>query len=253
MSGSQHEAAIVMRRTAIRTPICALFLGCGLMAAAPGGAAARPRDDVMSSAFRCASIGDARTWLDCYYGAAQPVRSALRLRPAPAEQSRLVANPPAGNPSPTDLLLRNQVMSQAVRCSPQAGERQWLDCYYEAARPVRVQLGLESARPSPPQPLASTGTEVGLAIASQSPPARAIGSDTRVPARMVSYTFDNLGYFTITLDNGQVWKQVNGDTSYAHWKKPAETYVVRITRGFLGSRNVTVQGEPGLFRVSRLR
>ncbi len=44
-------------------------------------AAARPRDDAMSAAFRCAVIGEARQWLDCYYGAAQPVRAALGMPP----------------------------------------------------------------------------------------------------------------------------------------------------------------------------
>jgi hypothetical protein len=68
---------------------------------------------------------------------------------------------------------------------------------------------------------------------------------------MQSYTFDKLGWFTVTLDNGQVWKQVNGDTTYAHWKKPAGGYQVRVSKGFLGSFNLQVQGEPGLFKVRR--
>ncbi|MBA2588675.1 MAG: hypothetical protein H0U98_08630, partial [Alphaproteobacteria bacterium] len=40
-------------------------------------AQARPRDESLSGAFRCAVISDSRQWLDCYYGAAQPVRAAL--------------------------------------------------------------------------------------------------------------------------------------------------------------------------------
>ncbi len=54
----------------------------GILFAAP--AMARPRDDAMSAAFRCGVIGEARQWLDCYYGAAQPVRAALGMPPAPA-------------------------------------------------------------------------------------------------------------------------------------------------------------------------
>ena len=59
-------------------------------------AAARPHDEAMSGAFRCAAIGDLRTWLECYYGAAQPVRAALGMAPAPAAQVRLTAAPPTG-------------------------------------------------------------------------------------------------------------------------------------------------------------
>jgi len=52
------------------------------------------RDEVMSGAARCAGIADDRTWLDCYYGAAQPMRGSLGLSPAPYTQTKLV--PPAG-------------------------------------------------------------------------------------------------------------------------------------------------------------
>src|SRR5258706_9632722 len=45
-------------------------------------AQARPRDDALAGAFRCASVADSRQWLDCYYGAAQPVRAAFGLSPA---------------------------------------------------------------------------------------------------------------------------------------------------------------------------
>ena len=38
-------------------------------------AQARPRDEALSGAFRCAVIADSHQWLDCYYGAAQPVRA----------------------------------------------------------------------------------------------------------------------------------------------------------------------------------
>ncbi len=59
------------------------------------GALAGPaRDEVMSGAARCAGIADDRTWLDCYYGAAQPMRGSLGLSPAPYAQTKLV--PPAG-------------------------------------------------------------------------------------------------------------------------------------------------------------
>jgi hypothetical protein len=61
----------------------------------PQIAAAEPtRDEVMDAAGRCAGIADNRTWLDCFYGAAQPMRALLALPPAPLAQTRLV--PPPG-------------------------------------------------------------------------------------------------------------------------------------------------------------
>ena len=69
---------------------------------------------------------------------------------------------------------------------------------------------------------------------------------------MADYKFDPHGVFTVTLANGQVWRQVAGDTTIAHWKKPPENYAVRISHGFLGSYNFQVKNEPGLFKVLRL-
>src|SRR6201995_519782 len=60
-----------------------------------GPAFAGTRDDVMSSATRCAGITDDRSWLDCYYGAAQPMRANLGLPPAPAPQTAKVPPGPA--------------------------------------------------------------------------------------------------------------------------------------------------------------
>ena len=57
-------------------------------------AQARPRDEVMSQAFRCGGISDLHLWLDCIYGSAQPIRAELRLAPVTPHQAELVASPP---------------------------------------------------------------------------------------------------------------------------------------------------------------
>lgn len=56
--------------------------------------AKRDLDEVMSGAARCAGLADNRTWLDCFYGSAQPMRASLGLTPAPLAQVKLV--PPPG-------------------------------------------------------------------------------------------------------------------------------------------------------------
>ena len=53
------------------------------------------RDDVLSAMQRCRAIADDRSWLDCTYGAEQPMRAKLGLPPAPEFQQRLV--PPASS------------------------------------------------------------------------------------------------------------------------------------------------------------
>jgi hypothetical protein len=80
----------------LRLPVA---LGLLTLLAAPVAAATDPaRDDVMLNLQRCSSITDNRTWLNCFYGAAQPMRAQLGLPPAPESQVSLVKNAPMTPP-----------------------------------------------------------------------------------------------------------------------------------------------------------
>jgi hypothetical protein len=206
-----------------------------------------PRDDVMAHALQCAPVGESRLWLDCYYGAAQPARAALGLKPVPSSQLSFVMSPQKANGPPENVNVRSQVLSGAFHCNELVDERQWLDCYYAAAQPMRAVLGLS------PAPQASTkipADKFGLPAATK--PAIEKRVD-HIESRMTSYMFDKSGIFTVTLANGQIWRQVPGDTSYAYWKKPAAYYSVQISRGFLGSYNLEVAKNPGMFKVRRVQ
>jgi hypothetical protein len=231
-----------------------LILSIGLFLTASAPASARPRDDAMAGAYRCAGIASARVWLDCYYGAAQPVRAALGLAPAPAGQVGLGLSPPAGGERQNQS-IRDEVMASAGRCGSVADEHLWLNCYYAAAVPARVSLGL-SVPPAAPQAAAQTAAKP---LSPSSPPQRQgviaelLGmSGSSMVSRMEAYSFDHYGKFTVTLANGQVWRQLEGDASMAHWHKPASSYGVRITGGAFGSYNFTVKGSPGKFKVRRV-
>jgi hypothetical protein len=223
---------------------------------------ARTQDQVMSRAFGCADIGDARLWLDCYYGAAQPLRVALGLRPASAAQIALAQSPPAGS-APQAADIRESVLSDATRCGELDGDRKWLDCYYAAAQPMRAHLNLPPA-PQPPQPLQKKGEYVSpqnVPISNQAPSntgdSFGLSNDssrsTSVTARMMSFKFNRKGIFTVTLSNGEIWRQLSGDTSFAHWKGDAQQYMVRVNRGLLGSYNLEVRNSPGMYKVHRVQ
>lgn len=72
----------------------AIILAGLVLLGAAGARAESTREEVMSAAERCEGIADNRVWLDCYYGAAQPMRSLLGLAPASPAQLKLV--PPPG-------------------------------------------------------------------------------------------------------------------------------------------------------------
>jgi hypothetical protein len=73
----------------------AIFLIAGF-ALLSVSAQAAPRDDVKAGVSRCDGISDDRAWLDCFYGAAQPMRSRLGLAPAPEFQTRSMPPPVSG-------------------------------------------------------------------------------------------------------------------------------------------------------------
>lgn len=78
---------------------------------------AGPRDDAAAAMARCAAYPDNRDYLQCLYGAVQPLRASLGLAPALPAQQRLVlqaqpvATPPPATPS----------AAPAAKAAPQGG------------------------------------------------------------------------------------------------------------------------------------
>ena len=221
-----------------------LMLAASFLLGLHGVAHARPRDEVMINVYRCAGQSSSRTWLDCYYGAAQPERAALGLSPAPAAQMVLVTTPPEPG-TPQDVVTRDAVISAAARCGSVAAERPWLDCYYAAANPMRSLLGLSPVAGFMPPPAQSHKDNSFMRNFLAKPELKAGG-------RVASYTFDSNGFFTVTLANGEVWRQLSGDTTYAHWFKKPESYVATITGGALGSLNLRLKGDLHSYKVKRV-
>jgi len=82
-----------------------------------GPALADTRDDVLAGVARCGVIHDDRVWLDCVYGAQQPMRAKLGLTPAPELQQRLV---PGANvaPPPSPLAAPRAAAAPARAAMP---------------------------------------------------------------------------------------------------------------------------------------
>jgi hypothetical protein len=236
-------------RVGILGAIFLLFVACA------GAAQARPRDEAMMNAYRCAGHASTRVWLDCYYGAAQPVRAALGLPPAPAAQVKLLDMPPTTGAA-QDLEARDEVMSGAGRCGGVVQERAWLDCYYAAANPVRGVLDLALMAGSAPPPMPSTPRTPAAPPRLRNDPGflgRVLGaSDFKLVSHMQSYRLGHEQNFAVTLENGQVWTQIDCDTVAAHWNKEPATYLVTITGGAFGSFNMSVKGNPGRYKVRRV-
>ena len=81
---------------------------------------AGPREDTLAGIARCKAIPDDRRFLDCLYGAAQPLRGALGLTPAPGFQTQLVPPDPE-RPTPKSGEAGNTGVAGAIAKTPAAG------------------------------------------------------------------------------------------------------------------------------------
>ena len=158
----------------------------------------------------------------------------------------------------TDALAQDSLPSQLTACLQINGMLQRLACYDRVAhavapapRSVPAQRPVASAAPVmvAPPPVATPPTGLGserLPRTASAVPRRA----QELVAGVSGITYDARGRFTITLDNGQVWRQLEGDTSVLSGSRIS---TVRISRGALGSYDLNVVGRNASYRVSRLQ
>jgi hypothetical protein len=161
----------------------------------------------------------------------------------------------------TSAVAQDSLPAQLTKCLDIAGVLQRLACYDRVAHgvaPAPRTPGVASERPvlRATPPLAYAAPPVATV-----PPATGLGSErlpratsVRRPSEMVagvsSISYDPRGHFTVTLNNGQVWRQLEGDTAVL--QNPGAS-AVRISRGALGSYDLNVEGRNATYRVLRLR
>lgn len=174
---------------------------------APVPALADARDEVIGGLTRCAALTDDRQWLDCYYGAAQPMRAQLGLTPAPQAQIKLLSAQPVA----------------------------------PAALPATVARGAVRSGP-PPMPKRSGLFDVWG------------GDDVVRNAPLRAYTLGPDG-FTVTLADGQVWQQTPDDANRrpVRWREPASSMRVSISQGAMHTFNLVVGDENIQHKVKRVR
>ena len=74
-----------------------------------------------------------------------------------------------------------------------------------------------------------------------------------IAANVLEFAKTVRGKAVFILENGMVWRQIDGDSSEVFPPAPGTTMKVTIETGFLGSYNLTIEGRKILVKVTRLK
>jgi hypothetical protein len=151
-------------------------------------------------------------------------------------------------------------LTEVAKCADVADSTDRLKCFDRAAALAKTALTPSpqpaaekrsfldwfgfSKPPSPPK----TAEEFGK----PAPQADAEGV-TSVTSTVLEFARTSRGLSVFILENGQIWRQLEGDTSVVRDPPPGQPMKVTIENGFLGSYNLTIEGRHGLIKVTRLK
>jgi len=76
---------------------------------------------------------------------------------------------------------------------------------------------------------------------------------TEITATVLELARSARGRSIFILDNGQVWRQLDGDDADVQDPQPGKTMKVAIEAGFFGNYNLTIEGRNALIRVRRVK
>lgn len=163
--------------------------------------------------------------------------------------------------APVHADASRDALAQIAKCADIADAGARLRCFDAALPGVKQAL----AGPGAPTPAAEeksflewfgfakpnpvkTPEEFGKAAPAPEP-----GEVTQIAAGVIELTKNARGKAFFILDNGQVWRQIDADSTMV-FDPPAGTKMkVTIAKGFLSSFNLTIAGLNGLIKVTRIR
>ncbi len=149
-------------------------------------------------------------------------------------------------------------LEEVAKCAAVADSTERLKCYDAAAPRIKGALATPApapqaqdkgsildwfgfSKPKPPQKTEDFGKPA--------PPEEV----TEMTSKVVELAKTARGKAIFILDNGQVWRQLEGDTTEVAYPPTGTTMKVTIETGFLGSYNLNIEGINGLVKVRRMK
>jgi hypothetical protein len=156
-------------------------------------------------------------------------------------------------------------LKEISKCSEIASGLERLKCF-DAAVP-KAQTALGAPEPAPQQGTqteADTGGVMGWFGFSRpvkktedfgKPPVPVASEHdlTSISATVTDFAKNAYGRALFILDNGQIWKQVDGDSKEVEDFREGEKPRVTIETGSLGGYSLTIAGRVGIVKVRRIR
>ncbi|HWD48430.1 MAG TPA: hypothetical protein VG309_00790 [Rhizomicrobium sp.] len=174
---------------------------------------AASRDDVLEQLAKCASVADNTARLVCYDAMSPHVKDALATPPTALDHS------------PTQDEQKSWFGFNLDNLFGSAPEQQTTPDKFGNDRLPSTEQKKEAAE-------------------------QEVDSITAV---VTDYSFSLDGRFVVFLDNGQVWRQIQGDTGQAHFKRSAKDNTVSIQRGMFGSYDLNINDANKTFKVTRVK
>lgn len=170
--------------------------------------------------------------------------------------------------------LRDEVLRAMDQCAGIADKDQRLACFDQLGPQVKAALaevpmagpptieqqkswfgfdfgdifGTSPSRQTTPEQFGSENLPKPPPKEGEPPPPETIESIT---ANVTDYAFNPFGKFVVFLESGQVWRQIEGDSGRANFKRGGNT--VLISRGALGSYNLQINDSNVVYKVKRIK
>lgn len=132
-----------------------------------------------------------------------------------------------------------------ARCGAIADANARLACY-DAARDQSKATHWPEFGTAPTQPMAP---QPPPQAASRPLPAP---TDGKLIAAVARYNLSARGHFTVVLDNGEIWQQMDSDDGVAQFRQRGRN-VVQISKGFWGSYDLRLNAANTVFKVTRIK
>ena len=92
------------------------------------------------------------------------------------------------------------------------------------------------------------GSNAAIAVKEDGPP-----EITEISATVIEYAKNAHGKSLFILDNGQVWKQIDGDSSELFRRSSDPDMKITIEKAIMGSFSLRVEGRTGIIKVRRVK